>query len=212
MGFSASRHPEEKSSFPTALNGLSHEESGRVLHELGKIGGIDDKHDLLEAAGIGRDATRMTEVMGEMVKNFPLLVNQTIGDGVSSIKESQVKHEGEVKESIEGVGSAVQKLADEIKASIAAQEAQLKKARRASALASSAVDLKSCLIGAAVASLIILPISWFIVVPSIVRMENGSDWALKQYYNSAEGRQAREEFKLRCKGAYPCKKESKKKK
>lgn len=201
------RSDESESFFPKAMDGLSHKEAGRVLSDLGKIGGIHDAHALVEAAGMTRDLDKASARWDEAIQSFPLIVDRTLKDGVSSLKDSQSKHQDDVAALAKDIQSSINKSTEEIKQSLAAHDAQLKKARsfKGSSTALAGIDIKSLLIGVASAAMLISPISWFIVVPYMVSLENGSDWALKKYYNSPEGRQAREEFKIRCKGIYPCK-------
>jgi hypothetical protein len=198
---------ESESFFPKAMDGLSHEEVGKVLGDLGNIGGIHDTHALIEAAGLTRDLDKTSARWNEAIKAFPVIVDRTIKDGVSSLKDSQSKHQNDVAALAKDIQSSIDKSTAEIKQSLAAHDAQLKKSRTskgASALVSG-IDVKSLLIGAASATMLVVPLCWFAVVPYMVSLENGSDWALKKYYNSPEGRHAREVFKVKCNGVYPCK-------
>jgi hypothetical protein len=193
------------------MDGRSHEEVGQILTELGKMGGIYEAHELVEAVGISRDLDKAAARWNEAIKSFPVIVDRTVKDGVSSLTEGQLKHQADVLALAKDIQSSIDKSTEAIKISLAAHDLQLKKSRstKASTSSLSGIDLKSSLIGAAVLASVVFPICWFVVVPYMVGLENGSDWALKKYYNFPEGRHAREEFKAKCKGVYPCKKTGK---
>jgi hypothetical protein len=198
---------ETESFFPAAMDGLSHQEAGEILKELGQIGGIHDTHSLLEAAGITRNLDRAAARWDKAINSFPIIVDRTVSEGVSAVKESQSQHERNLAILVKDIQSLMTRSTEKVEQSLAAHDAHLKKARysKGSITYLANIDIKSLSIGVASAAMLILPVCLFVLVPYLVRLENGSDWALKKYYNSPEGRQAREEFKIRCKGIYPCK-------